>query len=211
MTEPDFSIFLVDDDESVLRSLKRLLGTSGYAVRAYSSPVAFLAEHDPDLPGCAILDVSMPDLDGLELQAALAGGRVPRQVIFLTGTGDIPTTVTAMKAGAVDFLTKPAKRDQLMAAIEHALARDREGRRTHKQVSDVDARLTLLTPREREVFDRVVIGRLNKQIADELGTSIKTVKVHRGRMMQKMQVRNIAELVRMAEGAGVRSTEDPEE
>jgi FixJ family two-component response regulator len=203
MNQPTFTVFLVDDDESVLRSLRRLLGAAGYAVRAYASSSAFLAEHDPEIPGCAVLDVSLPDLDGLEVQVALAAGSVPRQVVFLTGAGDIPTSVTAMKAGAVDFLTKPARRDQLVAAIESAVARDSESRRIHEQVSAVDIKLASLTPREREVFDRVIVGRLNKQIADELGTSIKTVKVHRGRMTEKMQARTVAELVRMAAIAGI--------
>ena len=194
-----FTVFLVDDDHSVLRSLRRLLEACGHEVRSFDSPVAFLANHDPGIPGCAILDVAMPEIDGLALQAALATDTVPRQVIFLTGTGDIPTSVRAMKAGAVDFLTKPVSRDQIVAAIEGAAARDREGRRARAEVAAVNARLALLTPREREVFDRVILGRLNKQIADELGASIKTVKVHRGRMMEKMQARSVADLVRMAE------------
>lgn len=193
------TIFLVDDDEAVLRALRRLLGAAGYAVRSFRSPLEFLAEHDPDPPGCAVLDLSMPDLDGLGIQAALSAGAVMRPVIFLTGAGDIPTSVRAMKAGAVDFLTKPVQSAELLAAIERALALDREARRVRHDVAGVRVRLESLTPREREVMGLVVAGRLNKQIAHELGASIKTIKVHRARVMAKMGVRTVADLVRAAE------------
>jgi FixJ family two-component response regulator len=203
MSEPAPIVFLVDDDAPVLRALARLLGASGYAVRAYQSPAAFLAEHDGAVPGCAVLDLSMPEIDGLAIQAALATGPVLRPVIFLTGTGDIPSSVRAMKAGAVDFLTKPVDRNALVAAIEQALAVDRAARRAWAELAAASARVETLTPREREVLALVVAGRQNKQIAHALGTSVKTVKVHRGRMMAKMGVHMVADLVRVAEAAGV--------
>jgi FixJ family two-component response regulator len=203
MSETSPTVFLVDDDASVLRALGRLLGAAGYAVQAYQSPQAFLAGHDGSVPGCAILDLSMPGIDGFAIQAALAAGPVLRPVIFLTGAGDIPTSVRAMKAGAVDFLTKPVDRQALFAAVEHALSADRGARRARAGVAAVSARVETLTPREREVLGLVVAGRLNKQIAHALGTSLKTVKVHRGRMMAKMGVHTVADLVRAAEAAGV--------
>jgi len=196
------TIFLVDDDETVLRALRRLLAAAGYEVVTYASPLQFLAEHDAAAPGCAVLDLSMPGIDGLGIQAALSAGCVMRPVIFLTGTGDIPTSVRAMKAGAVDFLTKPVLADDLLAAVARAVAQDREGRRAQSSTAEAAARLATLTPREREVLTLVVAGRLNKQIAHELGTSIKTIKVHRARVMTKMGVRTVADLVRAAEPAG---------
>jgi FixJ family two-component response regulator len=205
MTDAAATIFLVDDDEAVLRALGRLLATAGYEVRSYTSPVRFLAEHDPAAPGCAVLDLSMPDIDGLSIQAVLSKGSAMRPVIFLTGAGDIPTSVRAMKAGAVDFLTKPIQAGDLLAAVARAVALDRDGRRARSDIAEVAARLDTLTPREREVLALVVAGRLNKQIAHELGTSIKTIKVHRARVMAKMGVRTVADLVRATEltaGAG---------
>lgn len=199
MSDPAYTVFLVDDDASVLRALKRLLKASGYGVRTYSSPLEFLAEHDGTIPGCAVLDVSMPGLDGLELQAALTAGSATRPIVFLTGAGDIPTSVRAMKAGAVDFLTKPASSGELIAAIERAIARDANARKTFGEIAAVEARLATLTPREREVLALVVAGRLNKQSAGDLGTSEKTIKVHRGRMMAKMGVRTVADLVRLVQ------------
>lgn len=195
------TIFLVDDDEAVLRALRRLLAAAGYEVVSYASPLQFLAEHDPAVPGCAVLDLSMPGIDGLGIQAALSAGSEMRPVIFLTGTGDISTSVRAMKAGAVDFLTKPVQANDLLAAIARAVALDREGREARSGAAEAAARLATLTPREREVLTLVVAGRLNKQIAHELGTSIKTIKVHRARVMAKMGVRTVADLVRAAEPA----------
>lgn len=195
-------VFLVDDDAGILRALRRLLGANGYEVRTYQSPLAFLAEHDADAPGCAVLDVAMPDIDGLQIQAALTSGSAVRPVIFLTGAGDIPTSVRAMKAGAVDFLTKPVDSADLLAAIERAIAADAESRRSRHDVAEVSARIGTLTPRERQVLALVVAGRLNKQIAHDLGASIKTIKVHRARVMAKMGVRSVADLVRAAELAG---------
>jgi RNA polymerase sigma factor (sigma-70 family) len=208
MSDPQYTIFLVDDDADVLRALERMLKAAGYGVRTYSSPLEFLAQHDASIPGCAVLDVSMPGLDGLALQAALTAGSATRAVVFLTGAGDIPTSVRAMKAGAVDFLTKPASSGELTAAIERAVAKDAEARRDREKIAAIEARLARLTPRERQVLSLVVAGRLNKQSAGELGISEKTIKVHRRRVMEKMAVRSVADLVRMAQ-AVERAPEPP--
>jgi FixJ family two-component response regulator len=199
-----FTVYIVDDDAGVLKALSRLLGTHGYDVRAFTSAREFLARHDPDIAGCAILDVAMPDLDGLQLQQAMTQGGIDRPIIFVTGRGDIPTTVRAMKAGAVDFLTKPVKHQDLLGAIAGARQREELARRERQELQAIQARLASLTPREREVLTYVIAGRLNKQIAFELGTVEKTIKVHRGRMMEKMDVRSVAELVWVAERAGIR-------
>jgi FixJ family two-component response regulator len=199
MTEK-FTVHLVDDDPGVLRALSRLLRAKGYEVKPYSSPQVFLEEHDVAVPGCAVLDVSMPGLDGLELQSALtASAGSDRPVVFITGKGDIPTSVRAMKAGAIDFLTKPVKDRDLFEAISRAEARDAQSRQLHSELESIQAKMETLTPREREVLVHVVAGRLNKQIAADLGTVEKTIKVHRSRMMEKLGVRTVADLVRMAE------------
>src|SRR5215468_7108759 len=199
----EFTVFIVDDDEAILRALSRLLGACGYDVKAFSSSEAFLAESDPAIPGCVILDVLMPGLDGLRLQAALNDSGIERPVIFITGYGDIPMSVQAMKAGAVDFLTKPINDEVLLAAI--AVAAEREGRTRQKRIElgDMRASLARLTARETEVLGHVIAGRLNKQIAGDLGTVEKTIKVHRGRIMQKLGVRTIVDLVRLTERAGI--------
>lgn len=203
MTSTGATIFLVDDDAGVLKGLSRLLQARGYETRAYSSSKEFLAVHDSSIPGCAVLDLSMPDFDGLELQHALAAGRSQRQVIFLTGKGDIPTSVRAMQAGAIDFLTKPVTEDALIDAISRAIRADLENRHASSELEAINARFSSLTPREHEVMTHVIAGRLNKQIAGDLGTVEKTVKVHRGRVMEKMRVRSVADLVRLAERAGI--------
>jgi FixJ family two-component response regulator len=203
MTSPRFVIFLVDDDEGVLKALSRMLSTKGFEVQAFSSATEFLARHDPSVPGCAIFDVSMPDLDGIELQKALRVGESERPVIFITGVGDIPTSVQAMKAGAVDFLTKPVKSQQLLAAVALAAEKEAQAIASRSELAVINDRLSRLTPREREVLTHVIAGRLNKQIAGDLGTSEKTVKLHRGRMMHKLGVRSVADLVRVAERAGI--------
>jgi FixJ family two-component response regulator len=195
-----FTVYLVDDDPGVLKALSRLLRARGYEVKPYFSPQLFLEEHDVAVPGCAILDVSMPGLDGLQLQRALtAAGGSHRPVVFVTGKGDIPTSVRAMKAGAVDFLTKPVKDEDLFEAVSRAEALDAESRRLHSELESMQAKVRTLTPREREVLTHVVAGRLNKQIAGDLGTVEKTIKVHRSRMMEKLGIRMVADLVRMAE------------
>jgi FixJ family two-component response regulator len=198
-----FTVFLVDDDAGVLKALSRLLRARGYDVRANMSPQEFLADHDAEVPGCAVLDVSMPGLDGLELQQALTAGGTHRPVIFITGKGDIPTSVRAMKAGAVDFLTKPVNDTDLLEAIARAKEQDAESRQVRAELSAITARIMTLTPREREVLTHVVAGRLNKQIAGDLGTVEKTIKVHRSRMMEKLGVRTVADLVRMTEKVGI--------
>lgn len=198
-----FTVFLVDDDAGVLKALSRLLRANGYDVRANGSSRDFLAHHDPAIPGCAVLDVSMPDLDGLGLQQALTAGGFPRPVIFITGQGDIPTSVRAMKAGAIDFLTKPVKDADLLAAIAQAQEHDNKTRQINTELLSIRAKIASLTPREREVLTHVVTGRLNKQIAGDLGTVEKTIKVHRGRMMKKLGVRTVADLVRLAGKAGL--------
>ncbi len=204
MSAAAFTIYLVDDDAGVLKALTRLLGAHGYTVRAFTSARDFLDEHDPALPGCAILDVAMPDLDGLQLQQAMANGGADRPVIFVTGRGDIPMSVRAMKAGAVDFLTKPVKEEELLDAIDRIRESESAHQRDRQELQAIRSRLATLTPREHEVLTHVIAGRLNKQIAFDLGTVEKTIKVHRGRMMEKMGVRSVAELVWLAERVGIR-------
>jgi FixJ family two-component response regulator len=199
-----FTVYLVDDDAGVLKALSRLLRAKGYEVKPYSSPQEFLKQHDPAVPGCALLDVSMPGLDGLELQQALTVGGSRRPVVFITGNkGDVPTSVRAMKAGAIDFLTKPTKDTDLLEAIRRAEGCEAEARQRLSELEAIKAKLSTLTPREREVLTHVVAGRLNKQIAGDLGTVEKTIKVHRSRMMEKMGLRTVADLVRMAEKAQI--------
>jgi FixJ family two-component response regulator len=197
------TVYLVDDDEHLLKALSRLLRAKGYDVRPFASAEEFLAGHDPAIPGCAIFDVSMSGLDGLALQQILVRHGVPRPIIFLTGKGDIPATVRAIKAGAIDFLTKPVRKDDLLRAISHAEEADAKTRKAGVELAAIKARMDSLTPREREVLSHVVAGRLNKQIAGDLGTVEKTIKFHRGRMMQKLGVRTVADLVRLAEKAGI--------
>jgi FixJ family two-component response regulator len=209
MIAVDFTVFIVDDDPGVLKALTRLVRSAGCEVQAFASPAEFLAHHDPTKPGCAVFDVALPGLDGLQLQEAITADGCHRPVIFITGRGDIPTTVRAMKAGAVDFLTKPVSDDELMAAIARARKRDAKEREAYQEVAAIRLRLATLTPREREVLTHVIAGQLNKQIADELGTVEKTIKVHRGRMMAKMGARTVAHLVRMAGKLGIYSDNEP--
>jgi FixJ family two-component response regulator len=197
------TVFLVDDDPSILRALTRLLGAGGHRVSAFRSPREFLAQHDAAVPGCVVLDLAMPGLSGLELQTALAAAGCQRPIVFLSGHGDVPSSVRAMKAGAVDFLIKPVSEETLLAAIQRAMDRDRLMRQARAELQAIGERLSRLTPREREVFQHVVAGQLNKQIAADLGTVEKTVKVHRSRVMEKMGVRSLADLVRMAERIGL--------
>jgi FixJ family two-component response regulator len=205
MSDPGPTVYLVDDDTSVLRGLSRLLAAAGMKVAAFDSPGEFLQNLDPAAPGCLVLDVAMPGLSGPDLQQALAGRRSELPIVFLSGHGDIPTSVQAMKRGAADFLTKPVDEEVLLAAIRNAMEKDRALRKAREELARIERRLASLTPREREVLERVVDGRLNKQIAAELGTVEKTIKVHRASVMQKMGVRTLADLVRLAERAGVRT------
>ena len=195
-----FTVYLVDDDLGVLNGLSRLLRARNYDVKPYSSPQLFLEEHDVTVPGCAVLDVLMPGLNGLELQLALtASDGCQRPIVFITGKGDISTSVRAMKAGAIDFLTKPIKDEALFDAISQAEKRDADSRKIYSELELIKAKMTALTPREREVLVHVVAGRPNKQIAADLGTVEKTIKVHRSRMMEKLGVRTVADLVRMTQ------------
>ena len=196
-------LYLVDDEPAVRKALSRLLRSAGYAVTAFGSAKEFMQQHLADAPGCLVLDVTMPEITGIELQEWLARTRSPLPIIFITGNGDIPTSVRAMKAGAVDFLTKPVKEADLLRAIEIALRRGRETRQTRAEVNAIQERLATLTPREREVLEHVVSGQLNKQIAGDLGTVEKTIKVHRARVMEKMGVQSLAELARLAERMGI--------
>jgi FixJ family two-component response regulator len=198
-----FTVFIVDDDARVLNALSRLLCVNGYNVRLYTSAQEFLTHHDATVPGCLLLDVAMPDLNGLELQQALVDEGSHRPIIFITGKGDIPTTVRAMKAGAMDFLTKPVSEQELLEAISRAKERDAKASELRAELASIEAKMNTLTPREREVLTHVVAGRLNKQIAADLGTVEKTIKVHRSRMMDKLGIRTVADLVRMAEKAGI--------
>ncbi|MDI3469923.1 MAG: Two-component transcriptional response regulator, LuxR family [Pseudolabrys sp.] len=199
MTAQDYSVFLVDDDKTVRESLAELLEAKGYTVRAFESPTEFLEEHDPAVAGCALIDLAMPELDGLSVQRALSESGCERPVIFLSGHGDLTSGVRAMRAGAVDFLEKPVNSADLMAAIERAARLESELRCRTAEQKAIRARLDRLTRRELEVLKRVIAGRLNKQIAYELGAGEKTVKVHRSRMMTKMGVHTVADLVRMTE------------
>ena len=194
-------LYVVDDDDAVRAALGRLLSAGGYRVAAFQSAETFLVQHDPHAHGCIVLDVAMPGLDGLALQQLLAerGSHMP--VIFLTGRADVPMTVRAMKRGAFDFLTKPVDGDELFPAVARALERDLALRRADAARAATESRLSTLTAREREVLTHVMAGRLNKQIAADLGTAEKTVKVHRARGMEKMHVRSVAELVRLVERA----------
>jgi FixJ family two-component response regulator len=197
-------VFLVDDDASVLRALGRLIKSAGYEVQTFESARAFLDSGDFQKgPACLVLDVRMPGLNGLDLQRELQAANASLPIIFITGHGDIPTTVRAMKAGAVDFLPKPLKDTVLLKAIEQALARAVRDQAKRRELEALSQRRNTLTPREREVMALVVSGLLNKQIAFELGTVEKTIKVHRARVMQKMGVDSLAELVRVADKIGV--------
>jgi FixJ family two-component response regulator len=190
-------IHLVDDDEAVLRALKRLLNAAGYRCATHISAEEFLTSRDIDAPGCAIVDLCLPGADGLHLQSRLAESEANFPVIFLTGKGDIKTGIHAMKCGAVDFLTKPVESKALFAAIARAIELEVAARADRLDRESFNHRLDKLTPREREVLDGVVAGRLNKQIAADLGIAEKTIKVHRSRVMQKMNARTIADLVRL--------------
>jgi RNA polymerase sigma factor (sigma-70 family) len=193
-------VHVVDDDDSLRKAVTRLLRAAGYDVRAYASAGEFvLASRENNRRGCVLLDVRMPGPSGLDLQEALAREEEPLPVVFLTAHGDVPTTVRAMKTGAVDFLTKPIKRDVLLSAVRAALARDLRLHTSHEQRRDLRMRFTKLTPRERNVFELVVAGRLNKQIAAELGMAERTVKAHRAQVMAKMQATSLAELVHLAD------------
>jgi FixJ family two-component response regulator len=200
------TVFMVDDDPSVLRATQRLLTASGFNVDTFESADAFLQKYAATTPGCLVLDVAMPGFDGLELQQALVARGSALPIIFLTGQADVPMSVRAMKRGALDFLTKPVDEADLVGAIRKAIERDCASRKHAMEIGAIDRRIATLTPREEEVLAHLVTGRLNKQIAAELGTVEKTIKVHRARVMQKMHVRSIAELVVLVERSRMRSS-----
>lgn len=199
MTPADTTVFVVDDDTSVRTALKRLIQSLGLKVETFDSAQAFL-EHGPhDGPACLVLDVRMPGMSGIELQHRLTRAGLGMPIIFITGHGNIPLSVQAMKAGAVDFIEKPFEDQKLIDAVHIAIQKNKKFRTEHAEIKDLQRRVDSLTPREHEVFILVVSGMLNKQIAFDLGMSEKTVKVHRARVMDKMKAKSLADLVRMAE------------
>jgi FixJ family two-component response regulator len=195
----DGTVFLIDDDARILRALGRLLKETDFEVQAFESPEDFLVHHDIRVPGCAVCDVSLGVSNGLDLPPELARRGQLRPFVFITGYGDVVTSVRAMKLGAIDFLTKPVQETELIEAVRHGISRDRIEREQRTKLTAVAKRLSSLTPKEGEVMTEVVAGRLNKQIAGDLGITEKTVKIHRGRVMEKMGVRTVPDLVRMVE------------
>ena len=209
MPETQAVVFVVDDDVSVREALQRLVRSAGLKVEAFASAEEFLNRARPDEPSCLVLDVRLPDLSGLDLQQRMIEANNEMPIVFITGHGDIPTTVRAMKAGAVEFLTKPLVEGDLLASIGSALARDRASRDHYAETAELRTRHASLTPREQEVMAWVVTGLLNKQIAGELGISEETVKVHRGQVMRKMNADSVAALVRMSERLGIPPRKSP--
>ena len=209
MIDPTPTVYVVDDDPDVLKAIERLLGSADLTIASFLSPKLFIERFDRTAPGCIVLDLALPGLSGLELQRALEAQGSPLPIVFLTGRGDIAASVQAMKHGAADFLTKPVDGDALITAVLDALARHRELRTIRAEHARVLECLSALTTREREVFDRITAGRLNKQIAAELGIVEKTIKFHRANLMRKLGVRTLADLVKLAERAGAGKTPAP--
>jgi FixJ family two-component response regulator len=208
LPEPDAIILVVDDDVSVREALGGLIRSAGLRVETFATAEEFLAHPPPDAPGCLVLDIRLPDLSGLDLQKRLAEINLEIPIVFITGHGDVPTSVQAMKAGALEFLTKPFADRDLLDAIQQAIERDRAARRQQAKVEELHGRYQSLTPREREVMERVVSGLLNKQVAAELGRSVMTVKAHRGQVMHKMRADSLADLVRMWDMLGIRRAKE---
>lgn len=206
MNDASQMVFLIDDEPSVLKALARVIGATGFRTASFSSPQSFLEQYEPAARGCIVLDVSMPGFTGLELQQALIEKNCSLPIVFLTARGDIPTSVRAMKHGAVDFLTKPVDDNDLIAAVDRALDQEATDHVRRAQIAELQMRFSTLTSREQEVLGHVIAGRLNKQIAAVLGTTEKTVKVHRARVMEKMQAQSLAELVRLSGTAGISPT-----
>ena len=208
MRETEPIVFIVDDDESVRKALSRLIKSVDLKVETFSSANYFL-KHDPyDGPACLVLDIRMPGLSGLDLQTELAKAKRTLSIVFITGHGNIPMSVQAMKAGAVDFIEKPFDEQTLLDAVHLAIQKDRAAKEKLAELKEIQEHVESLTPREHEVFALVVTGMLNKQIAFEMGISEKTIKVHRARVMQKMKAESFADLVRMAEKTGIHAPED---
>ena len=203
MGEVKAVVFVIDDDPSMRAALEDLINSVGLQARLFASPQEFLQSERPDAPGCLVLDVRLPGMSGLTFQKELERVGITLPIIFITGHGDIPMSVRAMKAGAVEFLTKPFNDQEMLDAIHAAIERDRQGRRQALVVAELRERYTTLTERERQIMTLVVTGRANKQIAAELNLSEMTVKVHRGQAMRKMQAESLPELVRMADRLGV--------
>lgn len=199
------TVFVIDDDKAVRLAIKNVLESVGLRAEAFASPREFLKSEGADAPGCLVLDVRLPGASGLEFQNELAAAKVEIPIIFITGHGDIPMSVQAMKAGAVDFLAKPFRDQDLLDAVHRGMERDRLRRQLQTEVMEARKRFNTLTPREREVMELVNAGLLNKQIASQLGTSETTAKIHRGQVMRKMQVQSVPDLVRMAERLGIPS------
>ena len=206
MTEEEPVVYVVDDDPSVRKALQRLLRSAGHEAKTFGSAIEFLDFTHPDAPGCLVLDIKMPTLSGLELQDRLVEKGISFPIIFITGHGTVPSSVRAFKAGAVDFLQKPFEDRELLEAVSRGIEKHRRLRQDQKERETLRARLDTLTPREREVFGLVVSGILNKQVAYQLGTTEKTIKVHRARVMEKMGAQSVADLVRFAEKLGLRSS-----
>ena len=203
---PSPTVFVVDDYAPVRTAVSRLLRAAGFAMAAFASPEEFLAQYDPHTPGCLVLDLDMPAVHGLDLQRILATKGSVLPIIFLTGHGDIPKSVQAMKRGASDFFTKPVNDKDLLAAVRVAIERDALARREQAKLSEICARLDTLTPREREVLEHVIAGKSNKQTAGDLGVTEATIKMHRARVMAKMKVQAVADLVRLAERCGIKGS-----
>jgi len=202
MTSTQGTVFVVDDDPSMRKALGRLCQSVGLNVKTFASALDFLAHGAPESPACIVLDVHLPGLSGLDLQTELTARNIQTPIVFITGHGDIPMSVRAVKAGAVDFLTKPFRNRNLMEAIQDAIGKDVRLKASQTEQETIQHRVLTLTPRERQVFEMVIKGMLNKQIAAELGASEQTIKVHRRRVMDKMQVDSVAELVQAAVKAG---------
>ena len=204
MRQPDAVIAIVDDDPSAREGLESLVRSAGWRAKTFASAQEFLARADTEAPNCLILDLQLPGLSGLDLQKRMADLELEIPIVFLTGHGNIPASVQAMKAGAVEFLTKPFDDEELLQAIHEAIERDRRSRQQHAEISELRGRYESLTAREQEVMQQVVSGRLNKQVAAELEITEFTVKVHSGQVMRKMRADSLADLVRMAEKLGIR-------
>ena len=203
---PSQVVFVVDDDASMRDAISRLLNAVGLSVQTFASAREFLNRKLPDVPGCVVLDVRLPGLSGLDLQREMVERGIHIPVVFITGHGDIPMSVQAMKAGAVEFLTKPFRDQDLLDAVRSGIQLDRQGRKERAELAELRDGLRQLTPREREVMSLVVAGLLNKQIALRLGTSEKTIKIHRSHVMQKMRADSLADLVRMSQKLGIETT-----